>query len=248
MWFATVWPLMNSSAPISRLLRPVATSRRTSTSRDDSSSGSGARRAASPPSSRARAEHHGQAGALGERRGVGQQRGRALRRRRRGRGPERPAVGEERVGDPRRRVHPPVERERVLEVVGGEVVLAQRRGEQPEVAVGRAVAHDAVADRDVAAGERRELRVEQRGELGVAHRGARIGEVGERRQPERRAQPVEALAPDVLELAPRLGLEAELREERGQTGAPGAARGVAADEEAHDGATARRGGPARGGC
>ena len=69
-------------------------------------------------------------------------------------------------------------------------------------------------------GVRQELRVDQLGHAGVADGRADVGQVGERRQPERRAQRVEPLGADPVELGAGLTDHPELGHERGEPGPP----------------------------
>ncbi len=245
-WLAAVCSLINSAAPISRLLRPRATRRRISTSRDERPSGSASGAAGgSGPIERMRASSARRpmasaivAASLSSGDGA---RGVAAREPRAG-------VLVERVAEPRQHPGAPVEHGGVQEVRLGALPLAERRGEHAEVAVGRAVAGDEVADHHVRAGQRLELRVDERRGLRVAQRGAGVGQVGERRQPQRLAQAVQAIGADLLELvrAPRRPCRAR----RARRRAPGAtAHCCPADRRAAGSpARARRAGPARGGC
>ena len=67
----------------------------------------------------------------------------------------------------------PVQLHRTLEVVLGALPFAERRGEHAEVAIGRPVEGDQVADHHVRPGERLELRVDERRHRLVAERGGR---------------------------------------------------------------------------
>ena len=79
------------------------------------------------------------------------------------------------VGHPGRRAHLLVLRHRPLEVLLGPLGLSQRRGEHPQVAVGRPVAGDQMADHHVGAGEGLELRVDDRRHRLLAERAAGVG-------------------------------------------------------------------------
>ena len=68
MWFAAVCSLINSAAPISRLLRPPATSSRICTSRADRPSGQRRRPDRRPESRAPRAQQRRHPDPLGERR------------------------------------------------------------------------------------------------------------------------------------------------------------------------------------
>ena len=100
-------------------------------------------------------------------------------------GAQQPPVLVSRVGDPRARAHAAVELQRVLEVVARALAVAERGGEHAEVAIGGAVAGDEVADHHVRAGQRLQLAVDQRGDGLVAGDRARVGQVGQRGQPQR---------------------------------------------------------------
>ena len=120
------------------------------------------------------------------------------------------------------------------------------RREHPEVAIGGAVARDGVPDHHAAPGMRQELGVDQPRHLGVADDRAHIGEVRERRQPERRAQRVEAVGADAVELGARLLEHPQLRHERGQARVATPPPCPTPPATARPG-PARRAGPARGG-
>jgi hypothetical protein len=78
-----------------------------------------------------------------------------------------------------------------------------------------------VADHHVCAFEPLELRVDQRCRGLVAERRARVGEVRERREPERLVEPIEPVGGDPFQLPPRFRFHAELDEQRNETGSPG---------------------------
>ena len=83
------------------------------------------------------------------------------------------------VREPRRGAHPPVECERLLEVLFRALRLAERRSEHPEIAIGSAVTRDEMADHHVRAGERLELRIDEGRRRLVAERCGRVREVRE---------------------------------------------------------------------
>lgn len=112
------------------------------------------------------------------------------------------------------------------------LTVAERRSEHPEVAVGRTVERDAVADHDVASLVRGELGVDERRDVAVANRSARVREVRERAQPEPLPKTLEPLTSNVLELTCRLLLESELGEQGGERRTPKSAAGVARSESA----------------
>ena len=181
MWFAAVCSLMKSSAPISRLESPRATSRRISSSRSGEPGRDAERR---PPGRELRiaAVQRRQAEPVRERARLGEHRGGALGLSvaERAAARTRSAVCASHVS----RSHAPVQRERRLEVALGALGVAEGRGEHAEVPVARAVAGDAVADHHVRPGERLELGIEELGGVAVADRARRVGQVGERRDPE----------------------------------------------------------------
>ena len=57
----------------------------------------------------------------------------------------------------------------MLEVLDGTLVVAERRSQQAEITVGGAVARHAMADHDVAAGQRSQLGIQQAGQRLVAN-------------------------------------------------------------------------------
>ena len=187
-WLAAVCSLIESVAPSRRLLRPRATSSRICASRGDSPSGSCERRArAGPPRSRIRLSSVGWPMRSASVAASPSSRSAPSRRRAR----QEPAVLERGVRVPRDGPHLAIELERALEVAHGVAVLAERGGEHPEVAVGGAVAGDHVADHHVAARERLQLGIDERRHRLVAERRARVREVDERADPQRRAQRIE---------------------------------------------------------
>ena len=161
-------------------------------------------------------------------------------------GPEQPPVLVRGVGDPRVRARLAVERQRRLEVAGGQRPVTERRGEHPQVAVGGAVAGHGVPDHHAAPGVRQKLVVDQPRHLGIADDRAHVGQVRERRQPERRAQRVEPVCADPVELGARLLQHPQLGHQGGEARPPGRGDGPRRQARARPG-PARRAGPARGG-
>ena len=98
---------------------------------------------------------------------------------------EKPCVLVPRVRHPGRGAHAPVQLQAALEVLLRALPLAQGRGEHPEVAVGRAITGDEVADHHVRPRERLELGIHERRHLLVAERRGGVGQV--RRAPPARA-------------------------------------------------------------
>ena len=148
-WFAAVCSLMNSAVPISRFERPRATSRRTSSSRAERPSGSG--ELDTGASARARASSVGHPDS--SRRGARPRRA-ALRAI--GVSVERAACAAVLVGgmgEPRVAPICLLRCSAASKWLGRAVGVAKRRGEHSEIAVGGAVAGDAVTDHDVPAGQ-----------------------------------------------------------------------------------------------
>ena len=137
------------------------------------------------------------------------------------------------VRQPRTRAEPRVEGEGRLEVLLRALPLPEDGRVHPEVAVGGAVAGDEVPDHRVRARVRQQLAIEGLRERLVAEHGARVGEVHERRDPQRRPQRADPVPDQPAELAARVVDHAELGEHGDEAGPPGAvARGAA--EEADD--------------
>ena len=125
--------------------------------------------------------------------------------------------------------------------------LTEHRREHAEVPVRGPVAGDEVPDHHVRARERLELRIQELGRDFVAERRARVGEVRERREPERLAVAIDPLVDDPVELPLRLGFHSQLGEQGNETGAPRPSYGPGLRRGARRPARAPRGALARGG-
>ena len=77
-----------------------------------------------------------------------------------------------------------------------------------------------MADHHVRARQRLQLRVDDRRHLLVADRGAGVGQIGERRQPQRRPKAIDALGGKARQLPPRLPLHAQLGQDGDEPGTP----------------------------
>ena len=148
------------------------------------------------------------------------------------------------AGEPGRRTGPTVELMSCDEVPLRPLTVAERRSEHPEIAVGRTVERDAVADHDVVSLVRGELGVDERRDVAVANRSTRVREVRQRAQPEALTKTLEPLTTNALELMCRLLLESELGEQGGERRTPKSAAGVARSESARRRQRAPRASPA----
>ena len=230
MWFAAVCSLMWRMRPISRFERPRASSTRISSSRALSPSGSVGDRVdpcaelVDPREKRRHPDRPREPDCDAE---LGP---RALAVAVPVAREQHPPVLVGGVRQPGTRAEPRVEGEGRLEVLLRALPLPEDGRVHPEVAVGGAVAGDEVPDHRVRARVRQELAIEGLRERLVAEHGACVGEVHERRDPQRRPQRADPVPDQPAELAARVVDHAELREDGDEAWPPRAVARRAAEE------------------
>ena len=189
MWLAAVCPLIVSSSPISRLLSPRGDQLQNlclawGEPAGETSCG------VLTPSARIFAEQSPHADPLGQAGGLTEQACAVT-------GPPAPPEQKTRVlvggmSHPGRCPHAPVLLQGKLEVLLGSPMLAERRSEHSQVAVGGSIAGDQMADHHVAPRERLQLGIDDRRHRLVTQRSTGVTQVGERRQPQRRLVAIDA--------------------------------------------------------